>query len=892
MSSTPQDARAGWGSPQVLPPPAPPQPAGLEGHDPLEVLLAFARILEQAVARRFSHHSSTEETALDEYFELDEVLWLVAARAAAITGADGIAIALASKDAIVCRASSGRISPEPGVRLDPNSGFSGACLRYGQTVRCDDSETDSRVNPRACRSLGARSMLAVPLIAKGRVVGLIEAFSAEPLGFNQGHLDCLNFLGELVLAAIHPAEQDRLAQFAEHILPGPPQGEPEKPAEEGWTFPVEEAGAPRAVEVCTVDPAVSEPLAAIFDILPEPAQAEPKEPVEDEWAFEEEAGAPALVEVYTVDPPVPDAGAIFDILPEAEPVKPVKNRWAFEEEGGSAPAVEIYTVDPPVLEPPPPGIFDILAEPVEREPEKPVKNGWTFQEEEVSAPAVEIYTVDPPVWEPLPAATFKKEAEAEAYAPPFRKATVAGGTRMPALIPGPLAGPSGPARDRERAAARWLSFFDEEHSYSGLALVAALALLAFALGWAWVYHAEQLTSANTNHSALSNSHRKDSREPGSREQPAPKPGATPTVTGVRHWSSAASSTIVLDVDDQVEYDMQKLDNPPRVYFDLPDTKTAPGLLNQAIEVDDAFVKRLRIAETPEGVTRVVVDTKGITEVSAKVDSNPYRLTIDVHKPAASSPALTKPSPAIAGPRKKKTSRAAPWPLSGLRVVLDAGHGGWDLGTVGTKGLLEKDLVLDIVERLGKLVEEKLGAEVIYTRQGDTYLPLEKRAEIANLERADLFLSVHANYSDLASARGIETYYSTNYSPRKALTVEDNAALKYVDWARADIREKVANAHRLASDVQDALYEGIAARNSGIRNRGVKEAGYVVLTGTQMPAILAEVSFVSSPADEDNLGNSNYRQMIAEALCRGLARYRSQVRQAKLGNGAGPAANSE
>jgi N-acetylmuramoyl-L-alanine amidase len=225
-------------------------------------------------------------------------------------------------------------------------------------------------------------------------------------------------------------------------------------------------------------------------------------------------------------------------------------------------------------------------------------------------------------------------------------------------------------------------------------------------------------------------------------------------------------------------------------------------------------------------------------------------------------------------------------------VLDAGHGGWDLGTVGQKGLLEKDLVLDIVERLGKLIEDKLGAEVIYTRQDDTYLALEKRAEIANLERADLFLSVHANYSDLATARGVETYYSTNYSPTKARTVEDNAALKDVNWARADTREKVTNAHRLASDVQDALFEGLAARNSAIRNRGVKEAKYVVLTGTQMPAILAEVSFVSSPADEDNLGNSTYRQQIAEALCRGLTRYRREVRPAKLASGEKPATNSE
>ena len=105
----------------------------------------------------------------------------------------------------------------------------------------------------------------------------------------------------------------------------------------------------------------------------------------------------------------------------------------------------------------------------------------------------------------------------------------------------------------------------------------------------------------------------------------------------------------------------------------------------------------------------------------------------------------------------------------FRLVLDAGHGGWDLGTVGRRGLMEKDLVLDIVRRLGKLVERRLGAEVLYTRQDDTYLPLEKRTEIANLAQADLFVSVHANYSDDSSARGAETYYTNTYSSVKART---------------------------------------------------------------------------------------------------------------------------
>jgi N-acetylmuramoyl-L-alanine amidase len=186
-----------------------------------------------------------------------------------------------------------------------------------------------------------------------------------------------------------------------------------------------------------------------------------------------------------------------------------------------------------------------------------------------------------------------------------------------------------------------------------------------------------------------------------------------------------------------------------------------------------------------------------------------------------------------------------------------------------------------VGRLGKLIQQKLGVDVIYTRQDDEYLPLEKRAQIANLASANLFLSVHANYSDLATARGVETYYTTTYSSIKARTAEDDPALKEVNWTGVDIREKVTNSHRLADDIQHALYGGLAERNPDIRNRGVKEAQYVVLTGTQMPAILAEISFVSSPADEDNLQSSEYRQQIAEALYLGVAKYRAEEKQKQI-----------
>src|SRR6266404_3288247 len=678
MSATANNAEAGWSGSLVGPSnlSAELPDESVSGRDALQALLAFACIHEQAAKRRQAKSSPDRPTiSKDEEFGLDEVLRLVAARAVSITGADGVAIALAEDEAIVCRASVGQIAPDPGVRLDPNSGFSGACLRSGQTIRCDDSDTDARVNAQACRALGTRSMIAVPLSAKQRVVGLIEAFSSETYGFNDSDVRSLNLLGELILAAIRPEEEDRLAELATSIVPVSP--------------------------------------------------VESREIVED-----------------TAHPAVAPAKVLVD------------EKFA-----------------------------------------------------------------------PKPAATVAPTAEAEHDAPAV-------------LVPASnLEAPGSVPR---------VSLRTESRSFSGILLTAALVLVVIGLGSAlsWrirqIRHMEQSISANTQ--AVSPSARVEIPGP-SPSSPAPRPGSTPQVTGISHWSSADSSTVVVDVEDQVQYETHSLDNPTRIYFDLHDTKMTAGLLNQSIDVNDGFLKRIRMAQPTESVTRVVLETKGELEFSVKLDSNPYRFTIEVHKPAASATtkpiSLSKPSPAVELSPKKLSHQALLSPAD-FRIVLDAGHGGWDLGTIGKKGLLEKDLVLDIVNRLGQLVENKLGAQVIYTRQDDSYLPLEKRAEIANLAEADLFLSVHANYSDLATARGIETYYTNTYSSIKARTADSSVSIKNVDWTGINIREKVSGSRRFAADVQQALYGGLVARNPDIRNRGVKQAQYVVLTGTQMPAVLAEV----------------------------------------------------
>jgi len=789
-----------------------PAPAECLGHEALQALLAFSALHEQIRTRRAQQ--LREGAALDppddwqlEQFVLDEVLQLVADRAVAITGADGVAIALAEGDAIVCRASAGSIAPDAGMRLDPNSGFSGECLVSGRIVRCDDADIDPRVNLQACRRLGVRSMLAIPLSAKQNVVGLLEAFSNEPYGFNDSDVRSLNLLAELILSAMKPEEEDRLREISRRVM------------------------HPVALE--------PEPISAIASESARPETETLTENLDDS-AQPQIAERSAENNLEKSSPEISESVAEDNSNSSDHPVAQAADEFEASRPGLAVVAAVV--------------LFAIAAG---------AGVWWTLGHRPRSAQA--SYLNDAGT---RPAASV---------APPQ--------VTLPATAPTvPVATPAQPAVAEE-----------------------------------------------------------DESEPS--PATAEEAGVLPHVTGIRHWSSADSSTVVIDMQDQVQYEAHRLPNPERIYFDLYDTTLAAGLSARTIPVNDAQLQRVRVAQPMAGVTRVVLETNGASDFSVSLQPNPYRLVVEVRKtgtkpqprtkidlfsPAPSDqaavatnlhpgdqpavkpnqsnqislnpialdfsalkPTVQKSLPAQENkqrsPESSKTldlgQTLIPINAPKLRIALDAGHGGWDLGGVGRQGLLEKDLVLDIVQRLGHLLESRLAAEVIYTRKDDSYLALEKRAEIANLAQANLFVSVHANYSDYPSARGVETYYTNTYASVKARTEDaDDAAaagLKTINWTNVDIREKVHESHRIAASVQRSLYAMLAAKNPGLRNRGVKEAHYVVLTGTSMPAILAEVSFVSSPTDENNLQSSTYRQQIAEALYSGIAHYQSTDHNPKL-----------
>jgi N-acetylmuramoyl-L-alanine amidase len=216
-----------------------------------------------------------------------------------------------------------------------------------------------------------------------------------------------------------------------------------------------------------------------------------------------------------------------------------------------------------------------------------------------------------------------------------------------------------------------------------------------------------------------------------------------------------------------------------------------------------------------------------------------------------------------------------------RIVIDAGHGGHDTGTIGPTGLMEKDLCLDVALRLGKSIQQRLpSAEVIFTRDDDTFIPLERRTEIANEAKADLFISVHANSSQDRQARGIETYYLNFTGSSDAMEVasrenalSENAVHDLQNLVTKIARnEKIEESRDLATMIQDSLSKRMENINRGERNRGVRKAPFVVLIGADMPSVLAEISFLSNPSDEQWLKKPENRQKVADGLYRGIESY--------------------
>lgn len=235
-----------------------------------------------------------------------------------------------------------------------------------------------------------------------------------------------------------------------------------------------------------------------------------------------------------------------------------------------------------------------------------------------------------------------------------------------------------------------------------------------------------------------------------------------------------------------------------------------------------------------------------------------------------------------------------------RVVLDPGHGGHDEGTRGATGLVEKELVLDVALRLGALIEDRLGSEVVFTRKTDEYVGLEERTAIANEQRADLFLSIHANSSPVKRVSGAEVFFLnfTNSKEALDLAARENAGHNKSIFELRELLQKIALSDKLdesrefARFVQVALSREWKRMNPASRDRGVKMAPFVVLIGASMPSVLAEIGFLSNTRDERLLKRPEYRQRLAEALFRGVESYAASLGQTQALRAATPAPETQ
>jgi N-acetylmuramoyl-L-alanine amidase len=292
--------------------------------------------------------------------------------------------------------------------------------------------------------------------------------------------------------------------------------------------------------------------------------------------------------------------------------------------------------------------------------------------------------------------------------------------------------------------------------------------------------------------------------------------------------------------------------------------------------EGAIVGPGAIAATGGGTSPVPLPRNSSLMPAAKSRSKSAKMLASTAKPD-----LIQPANAALPTRDGQSTLTRTLGLKISRIVIDAGHGGHDTGTIGPTGLMEKDICLDVALRLGKIIGQRLpGAAVVYTRSDDTFIPLEERTRVANEAKADLFISIHANSSHDHAARGIETYYLNLKGSPDAMEVaaRENATAQESIHDLEDIVKKIARSEKIdesrefAADIQESLAKRIQKLNKTVKDRGVRKAPFVVLVGADMPSILTEISFLSNPADERLLKNPEHRQRVAEGLYQGMANY--------------------
>jgi N-acetylmuramoyl-L-alanine amidase len=393
---------------------------------------------------------------------------------------------------------------------------------------------------------------------------------------------------------------------------------------------------------------------------------------------------------------------------------------------------------------------------------------------------------------------------------------------------------------------------------------------------------------------------------------------------VKYWSSTDYTRIVIQASFPVKFTSSLLekegDQPRRVYVDFSSSSISPQYSNP-VQIQDGLLKQVRSGQFSNDTVRVVLDIESLSEYNIFSLTDPFRVIIDVHgisknreiagmvatKEAISSP----PAPAkikelssmsqndmekaiIYLEEQKKRDPNGDWSTGRIsknkislaqqlglgiqKIVVDPGHGGKDPGAMAF-GLKEKDIVLKISKKIAKVLKTTYHYDIALTRTRDVYIPLEERTAIANTQNGDLFVSIHVNAHPDKTIGGIETYFLNLATDADAMRVAalENATSSHNINELQDIlsnlmkNSKIDESSRLAQFVQTNLVSGLQQQYK-THDLGVKQAPFYVLIGAEMPAILAEISFITNPQEAKLLQDEKYLLKIAEQIAAGIAAY--------------------
>ncbi len=351
---------------------------------------------------------------------------------------------------------------------------------------------------------------------------------------------------------------------------------------------------------------------------------------------------------------------------------------------------------------------------------------------------------------------------------------------------------------------------------------------------------------------------------------------------LRHFTHPTFTRIVVDIGKLREYNFNNLTSPDRIYVDIYQTKLNPILHNKTLLVRNDYISQIRIAQKTPSTVRVVVDLdfKKVKRFQVWPAFDPFRVVLDIYPEGPIPEIPIEKSPQPAQPTKEGYSMVRQLGLGIQRIVIDPGHGGTDPGCVGKGGTREKTVVLDICERLKKLLNTHEGLNVILTRETDIFVPLENRTVIANQKQADLFISVHANAHPSKKRSGVETFY-LNFSHDPSvieIAARENATSTKNISEMKNILEKIVKnskfieSKELAESIQKNIVQSLKKDHKDIIDLGYKGGPFWVLIGVETPSVLVEVSHLSNLKEETKLKNSQYRQSIAQGIYNGIMDY--------------------